>query len=410
MNNMKEALRRPIEELNKIWLAVVSLAVAAVVTVVTLVIGEIGPGKTQYKAEFAQAASLRAGDAVTVAGIQVGTVEGLRLAGDRVIATFKVENGVHLGAATRAAIKLTTLLGSRYLELSPASDGQLPGTTIPLANTSVPYDLQRTLADATTTLEQIDSDRIAESVSTLARSLQGVPDVLPQALGNLKSLSAILADRRDQLTSLLSSTDTLTTVIRNQRAALGSLVLQGRDLLGELATRRAALQRLFASINTLVHRAKAVLDNQPQLDEMIRVAGDLLEKLHNNEALIRNTMQIMPVTLRNMANSTGTGMQTDGFAPAGFLIDAYMCALSGRSKQFNFPEYFQDCQPVPDPWPGFPPPYEPAAEFPGFPPDTLATNTSAPPAAPAGEPQQPAPSPSDPNSAPAQQGEPHHGP
>jgi phospholipid/cholesterol/gamma-HCH transport system substrate-binding protein len=398
MNRLSEALRRPVEEMNRIRLAVTSLAVVVAVTVTTLMIGEIGPGKTQYEAEFVQAASLRSGDAVTVAGIQVGTVKGLRLAGDRVVVTFKVQNAVHLGATTRAAIKLTTLLGSRYLELSPASGGELPGRTIPLANTSVPYDLQRTLADATTTLEQIDSDRIAESVSTLAASLQGVPDALPHALDNLRTLSGILTDRREQLTSLLSSTDTLTTVIRNQRAALGSLVLQGRDLLGELAARQAALKRLFASITTLVDRASAVLHNQEDLNEMIRVANELLEKLHNNDALIRNTMQIMPVTLRNMANATGTGMQTDGFAPAGALIDAYMCALSGRSKQFNFPEYFQDCEPVPDPWPGFPPPYEPAAQFPGFPPDTLATNTPAP------------PPPPEPNSAPALEGEPHHGP
>ncbi len=370
---MLNRLKRPIESVNRIWLAVATLGTVFAVIIATLLIGQLTPGQAPYQAEFAQAASLRAGDAVNVAGIQVGTVTKLELSGDRVKVFFKVEKRVHLGTETRAAIKLTTLLGSRYLEVSPAPSGELHDRMIPLTNTSVPYNLQQTLADATTTFEQVDADRIAESVGTLASSLQGLPQALPQALDNLKSLSAILAGRRDQLGTLLTSTDRITTLIRNQRAALGSLIGQGRDLLAELATRREALQRLLAGATTLVEKTRGILDDEPAINKFIAEQADLLHRLHNNDALVRNTLQILPVTLRNMANGTGTGMQQDSFAPAGMLIDSWMCAISGRAKQFQFPEYFQDCQPVPDPFPGFPPPYPAAAEFPGFPPDTLET-------------------------------------
>jgi len=159
---MRDRLKRPIEEYNKIWLATASLAVITVTVAAIVLIGRLSLGQTDYRAEFAQAAQIRPGDQVTIAGIAVGAVRDLKLAADHVIATFAIRNDIHLGADTRAAIKLTTLLGSRYVALEPAGTGGLEQHTIRIANTSVPYDLQEALADATTTFEQVDADRIAD--------------------------------------------------------------------------------------------------------------------------------------------------------------------------------------------------------------------------------------------------------
>ncbi|GAY13874.1 putative MCE family protein [Mycobacterium sp. shizuoka-1] len=336
--------RSPIESLNKIWLGTAALGVVIALVAAVLLFGALGIGETKYQAEFAQAASLRAGEQVTIAGISVGTVDGLKLAGDRVIVTFNVSNDVHLGRDTQAAIKLTTLLGSRYLELSPAGNGELPDDTIPLSNTSVPYDLQQTLADATTTFGEIDAERIAQSLTTLTQNLHGVPEALPEALRNLKSLSAILAERRDQLRTLLSSTHTVTAMIRDQRANLGSLVLQGRDLLGELTSRRAAVQRLFASATALVDTLKRVLDDEPALNELLVTMRELSTMIADHDALLRNILQVLPVPIRNVANATGSGPAADATFPNLPLVDSWMCAISGRAQQFNLVEYFQDCQ------------------------------------------------------------------
>jgi virulence factor Mce-like protein len=337
-------LRRPLEDYNKIWLGTIALAVIGVLIGAVLLIGALDLGRTPYRGEFAQAAQLRPGEQVTVAGIPVGTVADLQLAGDRVIVTFKVNNNVHLGENTRAAIKLTTLLGSRYVELKPAGRGDLDHATIGLANTEVPYNLQQTLADAATTFEQVDADRISASLSTLNQGLTGVPDALPQALANLDALSRVIADRRDQLSTLLVSTDTVTTLIRNQKADLGSLVLQGRDLLAELTTRRAAVARLFASATALVDTLHRILADQPGLDELLAGMRDLSGMIAQHDAQFRNLLQALPVPIRNVANATGSGVGVDGTLVNGLLVDSWMCAISGRAKQFNLVEYFQDCQ------------------------------------------------------------------
>ncbi|MGH3678635.1 MAG: MCE family protein [Mycobacterium sp.] len=341
---MSDRLKRPIETYNKIWLGTISLAVIATVVAATLIVGHLSLGQTRYQAEFAQAASIRPGDQVTIAGISVGTVDGLKLAGDRVIVAFKARKDVALGSDTHAAIKLTTILGSRYVELTPAGASVLNHHTIPLANTSVPYDLQKTLADATTTFEQIDADRIAESMSVLSHSLDGVPEALPQALDNLKSLSAVISGRRDQIGTLLSSADTVTAMIRDQQANLGSLVLQGRDLLGEVVSRRAKLQQVLASTTVLVDTISKILNDQPAINEMLTSVQDFARMIGAHDALLRNILQALPLPIRNIANATGTGNSVDLNVPAGFMADSWMCAISGRAKQFNLTEYFKDCQ------------------------------------------------------------------
>jgi virulence factor Mce-like protein len=336
--------KRPVEAYNKIWLGTVSLAVVAAVVAGVLLIGSLSLGQTRYRADFAQAASIRPGDQVTVAGISVGAVDELALAGDRVTVAFKIRNDVHLGSDTRAAIKLTTILGSRYVELSPAGSGDLNDRMIPLANTSVPYDLQKTLADATTTFEQVDADRIAESMAVLSRSLDGVPDALPQALDNLKSLSAVISSRRQQIGTLLANADSVTSMIRDQHANLGSLVLQGRDLIGELVARRAAVQRLFASTTALVDVIKSIMSDEPALNETLAALRDFLRMAGEHDALLRNVLQALPVPMRNFANATGSGTAIDMNMPAGTMFDSWMCAISGRATQFNLPQYFKDCK------------------------------------------------------------------
>lgn len=340
---MFQRFKRPIESYNKIWLGVIGLAVIAVVMGGLVLYGALNVGKTTYRGEFAQSAQLGKGNQVTIAGIQVGAVEGVKLAGDHVVVTFNVRNDVHLGADTRASIDMTTILGSRYLALTPAGGGELDDHTIRLANTEVPFDLQRTLEGATSTFEALDADRVVESVKSLTQNLQGLPEALPEALQNLQSLATVISDRRDQLGTLVSNAETLTTMLRNQKADLGVLVLQGRDLLAEIATRRAAVQRLFASATTLVDRAKTILADEPALNQLLANAREFTAMINSHDALVRNILQSMPITVRNLANTTGNGNALDLNLPSGVLVDSWMCALSGRARQFNLVEYFKDC-------------------------------------------------------------------
>lgn len=352
MNAFTQRFGRPIRAmgaLSNIWLGVIALILTGAALAGVVLYGSLNIGKTRYHGEFLQAAQLKKGDQVTIAGIKVGAVSAVSLAGDHVAVTFQVRNDVHLGADTRAAIKLTTILGSRYLELSPAGDGKLDHRTIPLrwpngtARTEVPYDLEKTLAGATRAFGPIDADRMVASVRLLNQNLQGLPEALPAALQNLQALAGVIGDRRDQLGTLLANADTVTTMLVQQKADLGALVLQGRDLLREIATRRAAVQRLFASATVLIDRTKTILADEPALDQLLTNAQEFTRMMNDHDALLRNILQAAPITIRNIANASGSGNALDINASTGILVDSWMCALSSRGVQFSLVEYFKDC-------------------------------------------------------------------
>jgi len=337
--------RRGLESYHKAWLGFISISVVAVLIGAMLLIKAADVGYHKYTAQFLQAAALQPGNPVTVAGIPVGEVTDMELAGDRVVADFTVRNDVALGEESRAVIKVTTILGSRYLALEPAGSGSLPDGGFDLAHTEVPYDLQEALTDVTTTYEQVDSDKFAQTLAILGKQLQGLPAIVPQALENTHTLSTILADRREQLGSLLATTEVVSTTLRRQQANIASMIRQGNDLVGEFVMRREAFHSMMNAITNLVQTlSDIVIGDRPELEALLVNVRELSDMLGKHDDLLRSTLQSGPLALRGLANATGSGNAVDFNAANGLLVDSWMCAISGRAKQFGLIQYLKDCK------------------------------------------------------------------
>ena len=93
-SNYARRLRKPLEDRSALGIGVLTVAGLAIAMVVALWVTSAGIGKVSYDAEFTQAAGVSAGDAVTIAGVPVGTVDGVRLAGDHVVVTMQIDEGV----------------------------------------------------------------------------------------------------------------------------------------------------------------------------------------------------------------------------------------------------------------------------------------------------------------------------
>jgi phospholipid/cholesterol/gamma-HCH transport system substrate-binding protein len=342
---LKRLKTRPPESYNKTWLGFIAVAVVAVVIGAMLAAHVLSAGYRHYTAEFLQAASLRPGNPITVAGIQVGTVTSMKLDGDHVEAGLKIRDDVALGSDSKAVIKLATILGARYVAITPDGPGRLSHSTFDLSHTEVPYDLQSALQDAASTFEQVDSDRFAQSLAVLGKQLKGLPELVPQALANMDTLSSIIAQRRDQVGQLLKNTERVTNTLHNQQARIGNLVNQGQDLMGVFVSRRAVFHAMMQSLQSLVDvLSRLVINDRPALDALLRDMGDLTTLLGKHNDLMRNMLQVSPVLMREVANMTGDGNAIVGNGPGGVVIDSWMCAISGRAKQFGMIPYFKDCK------------------------------------------------------------------
>ena len=124
---------------------------------------------TSYHAELTDASGLRVGAEVQVAGIRVGRVNNLRIGQERVIADFDVKNAT-LGRSSRASVEVKSLLGEKFLNITPEGSGELPGdSTIPLARTDVAFDIVGTLGTLTTQTEETDKENLTKALNCAGR-------------------------------------------------------------------------------------------------------------------------------------------------------------------------------------------------------------------------------------------------
>ena len=131
---------------------------------------------------------------------------GIELDGDHVKVTFRIKTDSEFGTETAAAIRINTLLGAMYLALEPAGPGQLEaGKEIPVERTTSPFDVVEAFSGLADTADQIDTDQLAESLTTLADLTRNTPDEFKAALSGVSRLSANIADKSDRINLLLTN-------------------------------------------------------------------------------------------------------------------------------------------------------------------------------------------------------------
>lgn len=337
--------KRMLEDRNRTAVGLVALAILVALMATLVIITRVGPGYRTVSADFVQAAALLPKNPVTVAGIPVGTVTGMRLNGDKVTVDMKVQNNVALGKDSRAVIMVTTILGSRYVSLRPGGGGPLENNTIDINHTEVPYDLQEALQDVAVNYGEVNTDQLAAAVEALGRQVRDMPPLVPKAMDNLKRLSTVMAERRDQFGSMLKTMDIVTATLRRQQTSIGAMVNQGNQLIGEFVMRQAAFTEMLRALNDLLNLLDdTVVTNRPQVESLLANMNTLAGLAAQHQAMLRSILQSAPVALRGLANATGSGNALDTNIPNGILVDSWMCAISGRAQQFGMIQYYKDCQ------------------------------------------------------------------
>ncbi|MGW4058559.1 MCE family protein [Amycolatopsis sp. NPDC004747] len=294
-------------------LTVLALGVVTALNVRSLPV--IGDGTT-YAAEFSEAAGLGAGNDVRVAGVEVGRVSEVRLRGDHVLVSFQVK-GAWLGDATGAAIRLKTVLGQKYLALDPQGEGTLdPGRPIPRSRTTVPYDILTAFGDLSSTVDRIDTARLARSFDTLSATLANTPQSVRAALTGLSRLSDSLASRDSRLAALLGNTRVVSQTLADRDAQVRRLLDDGNELLAEVTNRETAITTLLDGSRRLSSELSGLIGES-------RI-GPLLSQLDQLTSMLQRNQDALAAGIRGFAPFVRLGTNLAG---TGRWIDGYLCGL-----------------------------------------------------------------------------------
>jgi phospholipid/cholesterol/gamma-HCH transport system substrate-binding protein len=296
-----------------VLLAVVGMVLIAVIAVVAFQAPTIFGGQT-YKAEFSEAAGLQSGDRVTVAGVEVGRVTSVKLAGDHVAVDFRVDNA-WVGDRTAASIEIATLLGSKYLALDVQGDKEMdPSVAIPRDRTISPFDVVEAFNGLSGTIDQIDTKQLATSLETLSDTFRETPDEVRGTLDGLSRLSTTISSRDEQIRQLLAGARNLSGILADRREDFDQLLSDGNLLLGELQKRKDAIDQLLSGTRLLSQQLSGlVADNQAQLRPTLETLDRVVAVLQRNQDNLAETLQNEATYVRLFSNAVGNGRWFDNY-------------------------------------------------------------------------------------------------
>ena len=88
-----------------------------------------------------------------------------------------------------------------------------------------------------------------------------------------------------------------------------------------------------------------VVDDRPELEELLRNVHELSGMLGQARRPAAQHLAIRPDRIaRVWPMPPAPATRSDFNAPNGLLVDSWMCAISGRAKQFGMIQYFKDCK------------------------------------------------------------------
>lgn len=294
-------------------------------------------GGEEYKAEFTEAAGLRPNDEVRISGVKVGKVLSVDLAGDRVQVEFRANDDARIGDRTRADIRIKTLLGRKFLMLTPEGDGELePGGVIPLARTTSPYDIAEAFQDLSTSVGEIDDEQLARSFTVLAETFRDTPDEVRISLEGLGRLSRTLASRDEELRALLDRSRGVSQVLAERDEDLTAFLADSSLVLQEVARRREAISRLLDTTVVLSEQLRALVrENRADLAPALERLRNVTDMLRSNQANLDASLVRLAPFVRVFANNLGNGRWFDtlvqnlltpvGFCPGTWGEDGTQC-------------------------------------------------------------------------------------
>ncbi|WP_067838315.1 MCE family protein [Nocardia lijiangensis] len=297
-----------------VFLGVLGLAMVVLVTMSAFSLDRlpiIGAG-TKYSAEFSEAAGLKKGNEVRIAGVKVGSVSGVRLEGDRVLVEFRTKDA-WIGNETTASIQIKTLLGQKYLALDPRGSRPAdPSKPIPLSRTVSPYDVVDAFSDAAANIEEIDTAQLATSMRVLAEAFETTPPEIRGSIDGVARLSETLAKRDEELKRLFKATRQTTEVLADRNAEFERLLASGGQLLAELNIRQQAIHQLLVGAKSVsVELSALVADNSEQIGPALTNLAAAIDLLNANQQNISKTLELAAPFYGLYANVLGTGRWFD---------------------------------------------------------------------------------------------------
>jgi phospholipid/cholesterol/gamma-HCH transport system substrate-binding protein len=300
-----------------------------------------------YTTFLSSSTGLKQGDAVKLAGVEVGTITKIAVVDSRVRVDFEVKPGTHIKQDTMAGIRMSNMLGGQFLGLSfgsPTSPDLPPGGTVKSTESSTVDAIMDNVGGLTKDAKQLILDlnrnqnevmtKIAamldENRASVKESLTGLARITTKIDHGDGSLAMLLNDK-----SLYNNATALTGSLKEVSAKLE----RGEGTIGKLLTEEDLYEQGIAAMKGINDSMKNFSEIAQRINNGEGTAGKLV-----NDPALYNELRETVANLKEITRKINEGQGT-----VGKLVNddkLYLNALSTLKKTEKAMEGLQDTGPI----------------------------------------------------------------
>jgi phospholipid/cholesterol/gamma-HCH transport system substrate-binding protein len=262
-------------------------------------------------AHFPRTISIYEGSDVRVLGVPVGTVDTVTPSGTDVVVTMHYDADVHVPDDAKAVIVAPSVVGDRYVQLTPVYDGGAvlaDGATLSEDRTAVPLELDQiytSIDDLTVALGPTGANKegaLTDLLESTAENFGGQGAKVNTTIKDFSRLSKTLDDNKEELfgsaRKLEGFIGTLATNDKTVRRFNDSLSHVSEMLSGE----RDELSQALANLSTALGQVSSfVKENRDVLGRNISGLNRVSKVLVKRRGELDQILDSAPLALNNLA-------------------------------------------------------------------------------------------------------------
>lgn len=270
--------------------------------------------RTTVVAEFTDALGLYPGDRVQIMGVQVGNVDKIEPAGDKMLVTMHWDSKYKVPANAVASVLNPTVVASRVVQIDPPYTGgptMADNAVIPLDRTKTPVEWDDIRNNLNKVVEELGPQRPGDKgalggfVDSLADTLAGKGQQINETFRSLADAVAALNSGRGDLFATTKSLAVFVDALHQNDQQFVALNNNLATLTSSLNNSDQGLATALKDIDSLLTTTrKFVSDNGSVLSNDINNLADVTNALMQPEARngLETALHVYPTLLANTNN------------------------------------------------------------------------------------------------------------
>jgi phospholipid/cholesterol/gamma-HCH transport system substrate-binding protein len=325
-------------------LVVIALVSAAALTMFT------GADSKRLVAHFPRTISVYEGSEVRVLGVPIGSVESVEPSGTDVVVTMTYDSDVELPADARAAIVAPSIVGDRFVQVTPVYTGGevlADDVELPVEQTAVPLELDQiyeSLDTLNVALGPNGANRngaLSDLLAVTADNFDGQGANLRSTLGNFAKLTSTLDNNKEELFGSTEQLGKFISTLAENDQTVRSFNQSLSDVSGLLEGEKEELSASLRNLSVaLTEVSSFVKDNREVLGRNISGLNRVSKVLVKQRDALDEILKVGPLALNNLALTYNPQAGTlDTRANVGELVNqlsadpaTYLCGLTSQVK------------------------------------------------------------------------------